>query len=95
MYDHAFNPKGGTNPPAAALEQRTAETHLAVREALRLAAARLGGAGALHKWIRHNKENEKIFWSALYMRLLPLEADGEGEMGERMEGLVATWLPPQ
>jgi len=93
MYDRAYTPPN--IGPAADLEQRTAETRVAVREALHLAADRLGGVDALVKWIRRDKENERIFWSAIYPRLLPLKVDGEVEMGQRMAGIVATWLPPQ
>jgi hypothetical protein len=94
VYDDAYNPK--TAPPSGIdLAQRTVDTRVAVREALHLAAQRHGGVDALVKWIRRDKENERIFWSAIYPRLLPLKVDGEVEIGKRMAGLVATWLPPQ
>ena len=95
MDDHAFSPPESPSAPAPGPAERTAETRVAVREALLLAADRLGGVDALVKWIRRDKENERIYWSAIYPRLLPLKLDGEAGMGERMTGLVATWLPPQ
>ena len=94
MYDHAFSPPDKPSP-GPNLAHRTAETRVAVREALHLAADRLGGVDALVKWIRRDRENERIFWSAIYPRLLPLKVDGEVEMGERIAGLVATWLPSE
>jgi hypothetical protein len=99
MDDHAFTLPDARPAPAAApapdLARRSAETRVAVREALLLAADRLGGVDALVKWIRRDRDNERIFWSAVYPRLLPLKVGGEAGMGERMTGLVATWLPPQ
>ena len=94
MYDNAFSPPPGP-APGPDLARRTAETRVAVREALQLAADRLGGVDALVKWIREDKVNERIYWSAIYPRLLPLKVDGELDMGRRMAGIVATWLPPQ
>ena len=95
MYDDAYKPGGGTPEPATEFEQRAAATRLAVREALSLAADRIGGVDALVKWIRRDRENERIFWSVIYPKLLPLKVDGEVEMGSRMAAMVATWLPPQ
>lgn len=94
MYDHAFTPPGGPTSPTG-LATRTAETRVAVREALHLAAQRLGGVDGLVKWIRRDEANARAFWTAIYPRLLPLKVDGEVEMGARMAGIVATWLPPQ
>jgi hypothetical protein len=95
MYDDAYKRAGSTPSPSAEREERKAETRLAVREALTLAADRMGGVDALVKWIRRDRENERIFWSVIYPKLLPLKVDGEVEMGTRLAALAATWLPPQ
>ena len=95
MYDDAYKAAGAPPVPATDLEQLAANTRVAVREALSLAADRIGGPDALVKWIRRDRENERIFWSVIYPKLLPLKVDGEVEMGTRLAALAATWLPPQ
>jgi hypothetical protein len=95
LYDDAYKQPDGASPPATEAEQQIANTRLAVRETLLLAADRVGGVDALEKWIRRDRENERIFWSVIIPKLLPLKVDSEVEMGARLAGLVATWLPPQ
>ena len=66
-----------------------ASTKLAVKEAISLAAEGMGGVDALVKWARRSKENERIFWTILYPKLLPLEVEGEVEMGKRLAVVAA------
>ena len=94
MYDDAYKPGGGPIVPPDD-QRRAAEKRLAVREALSLAAECSGGVGALVKWIRRSPENQRIFWSEIYPRLLSVRVDGELEMGKRLTGLAATWLSPR
>jgi len=53
-----------------------------VRMAIESAAYRIGGVNRLVEWIRECPENERIFWSQMYMRLLPYLVQGTGPQGE-------------
>ena len=69
------------------------KTTMAAREAIARAAAGLGGFTALMEWAQKSDENEKIFWTSIYTKLVPLKLDGELEMGTRLTEVVARWLP--
>ena len=52
----------------------------AAKTAIELAAEGLGGAVRLQAWAREDAQNERIFWSQIYTKLLPLQlTDGEGK----------------
>ena len=62
-------PKGAKN-----MMTRTA------KEAIALAAEKLGGAERLVAWVQEDPTNERVFWGTIYPKLLPLQvsnADGE------------------
>jgi|SRR6516165_484659 hypothetical protein len=42
------------------------------REAIEFAAHALGGGQRLYRWCKESKTNERIFWSSIYPRLLPI-----------------------
>jgi len=44
------------------------------REAIELAAQRLGGPARLARWARESKRNEFAFWTVIYPKLLPVSA---------------------
>ena len=69
------------------------KTTLAAKEAIALAAEGLGGVQAIIAWVRKNDQNERIFWSAIYPKLLPLKVAGEVEVGARLAEVAARWLP--
>ena len=48
-----------------------------VKEAIEFAAQGLGGATRLTAWAKEAPENEKVFWSSIYPRLLPLQVTGK------------------
>ncbi len=43
-----------------------------------MAADRLGGADRLVIWAGEDAQNERVFWSQIYTKLLPLQVTGEG-----------------
>lgn len=51
-------------------DQRHART---AKEAIQLAAERLGGAERLFRWAQESPENERDFWTRIYVKLLPLQ----------------------
>ena len=69
------------------------KTTLAAKEAIALAAEGLGGVQGIIGWAQRSEENEKIFWSSIYPKLLPLKVAGEVEMGTRLAEVAARWLP--
>jgi hypothetical protein len=74
-----------------------------VKEAIEEVAARLGGPDGLLKWVHESPENETIFWSSMYVRLLPVQLHGTGKDGELVlqikreelaQKLIEHGLPP-
>jgi hypothetical protein len=53
-----------------------------VRFAIGEAARRVGGIDRLVAWIMESVENERLFWTQIWPRLLPLRIEGSGEHGE-------------
>lgn len=44
-------------------------------------AERLGGTSRFTAWAKEDKENEKIFWSSIYPRILPLQSNQDASNG--------------
>jgi hypothetical protein len=44
-----------------------------VKDTIAMAAERIGGEDRLVEWINESPENERLFWTQMYMRLLPLQ----------------------
>lgn len=49
---------------------------VAAKEAIAIAAERLGGPGRLADWAQESPENERVFWGTIYPRLIPHEVSG-------------------
>ena len=58
------------------------KTTVAVKEAIALAAEKLGGADRLVEWAKKDEKNERDFWVQIYPKLLPHQIEGTGESGE-------------
>lgn len=54
------------------------KTTQAAKDAIALAAERLGGADRLVDWAQEDPANERAFWSTIYPKLLPLQVSGAG-----------------
>jgi hypothetical protein len=54
------------------------KTTLIAKEAIALAAERLGGTDRLVAWAKEDEKNEHTFWGTIYPKLLPLQLTGEG-----------------
>lgn len=48
------------------------------KDAIALAAEKLGGAERLVAWAQEDPANERVFWGQIYTKLLPLQVTGEG-----------------
>ena len=52
--------------------------YLDVRAVISGAIDKLGGINRLVKWVNADKENERIFWSEMYMKMLPVSVNATG-----------------
>ena len=77
------------------MSDQPASDIMRVRQALALAAQRVGGVDALAKWIRSSTDNERIFWSAIWPRLLAIEAAMAAGEEPGLDVTAARWLPYQ
>lgn len=53
------------------------KTTLAAKEAIALAADRLGGAERIVAWAQEDPLNERAFWTSIYPKLLPVQVQGD------------------
>lgn len=77
-------PNNGRGRPKGALNKTT----LAAKEAISLAAERIGGVDRLVEWVKEDPSNERVFWGSVYPKLLPLQVNGAGENGEHLHEAV-------
>lgn len=54
------------------------------KEAIAIAAQKLGGVDRLVEWAREAPRNEYAFWTALYPKLIPVQVEGPGENGSHL-----------
>lgn len=53
------------------------KTTQSAKDAIALAAEKLGGVDRLVEWAQEDPANEKAFWSSVYPKLLPLQVNGD------------------
>jgi hypothetical protein len=63
----------GKGRPKGALNRTTTSA----KEAIAIAADKLGGAERLVAWAQEDPTNERAFWATIYPKLLPLQVSGE------------------
>lgn len=69
-------------PPAAGkgrVKGSVNKTTKTAKEAIALAAEKLGGADRLVAWAQEEPQNERVFWGTIYPKLLPLQVTGDTE----------------
>lgn len=74
-------PVAKRKPPAAGKGRQKGSLNKMTRtakEAIALAAEKLGGADRLVSWANEDPANERVFWGTIYPKLLPLQVSGEG-----------------
>ncbi len=64
------------------------------KEAIALAADKLGGVDRLVAWAKEDAQNERVFWGTVYPKLLPLQVDADVQAQMTVKGAL-TWQPPQ
>ena len=67
--------KGNPGKPKGAIHKTTKTA----KDAIALAAERLGGVDRLVAWAQEDEMNERSFWVTIYPKLLPLQVSGTGE----------------
>lgn len=50
---------------------------VAAKEAIAVAAQGLGGTKRLIAWAKEDAANERVFWGAMFTKLIPVQADLE------------------
>lgn len=48
------------------------------KDAISMAAEKLGGTDRLVEWVQEDSANERVFWGTIYPKLLPLQVHGDG-----------------
>ena len=66
--------KGNPGKPVGAVTK----TGKLAREAIALAAEKLGGVDRLVSWAQEDPSNERAFWATIYPKLIPVQLTGEG-----------------
>ena len=72
------------------------KTTKAAREAILLAVDMMGGAEKLKKWVEAEADNERLFWTIIFPKLLPREtpaAETKAAEAKTAEMQVYAWLP--
>lgn len=62
------------------------------KDAIALAADRLGGTERLVAWAQEDPKNEHAFWATIYPKLLPLQVNGAGDNGEHLHKIVREYV---
>ena len=66
------------------------KTTTSAKAAIALAAEGLGGVKRLVAWAKSSPENERVFWSTIYPRLVPHEVAGSAD-GPIAIAIVKPW----
>ena len=89
----------GAGRKAGSLNRQT----VLAKSIIEQAAAELGGLRRLVRWVRADPKHEYAFWTSMFMRLLPVQAQDTGQDGvvkvkftheEIQRQLEALGLPP-
>ena len=67
---------------------RPNRTTSAARAIIEDAVEGLGGADRLMAWVRESPENERVFWSSIFPKLLPLQVTGRNKEPLRVSSHV-------
>lgn len=57
------------------------KTTAMAKHAIALAGEKLGGAERLVEWVKEDPQNERVFWSQIYTKLMPYQVEGSGDDG--------------
>lgn len=66
-------PRAGKGRPKGAKNKTTR----IAKEAIELAADKLGGVDRMVEWAKRDEQNERVFWGQIYTKLLPLQVNAD------------------
>jgi hypothetical protein len=71
------------------------KTTQAAKDAIALVAENLGGPDRMLAWAQEDPLNERIFWSQIYPKLLPLTLNGTGEDDAIKTSVTVEFVAPK
>jgi len=86
--------KPGTPKTGGRVKGTPNKTTLIAKEAIALAADKLGGVERLVAWAKEDDKNEHSFWSTIYPKLLPLQVNAEVDAGPRLAKVIREIVRP-
>lgn len=82
----------GTPGPGRPKGSQNKTTKLA-KDAIAAVAEGLGGVDRMIAWAKENPQNERVFWSQMYTKLLPLQVQGDAD-NPLMTGITVRFVRP-
>lgn len=72
------------------------KTTVIAKDAIALAADKLGGIDRLVAWAKEDAKNESAFWTTIYPKLMPLQVDAQlsGEIAHRVTRVERAIVDP-
>ena len=78
--------KGKSGNPNGRPKGAINKVNALAKDAIAFAGQELGGGARLVEWVKEDPTNERVFWSQIYTKLLPLQVEsGEGGFVVRLE----------
>lgn len=76
MSEPKIGPNRGNAGKGRPKGSKNKTTKLA-KDAIALAADKLGGVDRIVAWAKEDAQNERVFWGQIYTKLLPLQVNAE------------------
>jgi hypothetical protein len=84
--------KPGTPKTGGRLKGTPNKVTALAKDAIAVAAERLGGIDRLVEWARADPANERVFWGTIYTKLLPLQVSGDPS-APLISKIIVAWQP--
>ena len=77
--------KGEKRPGQGRPKGAVSKTTIAAKEAIALAADKLGGAERMVEWAKEDPANERVFWGTIYPKLIQGQVAGDPDNPLKMD----------
>lgn len=77
--------KGERRPGQGRPKGAVSKTTQSAKEAIALAADKLGGAERMVEWAKEDQANERVFWGTIYPKLIPVQVAGDPDNPLKMD----------